>query len=49
MIVNPEKHSHVKYKEAKEFVDWLISKHGQEAIASFRDKAGNSLFVPDAQ
>lgn len=49
MIVNPEKHSHVKYKEARQFVDWLISKDGQEAIASFGDKAGNSLFVPNAK
>jgi len=49
MIVNPEKHSHVKFKEAKQFSEWLISKEGQEAIASFRDKNGNALFVPNAK
>jgi len=32
-----------------EFVNWLISKDGQEAIALFKDKLGNQLFVPDAR
>jgi tungstate transport system substrate-binding protein len=49
MAVNPEKHKHVKYKEAMEFVDWLISKEGQQAIASFKDKNGNALFIPNAK
>ncbi|MDP3296903.1 MAG: extracellular solute-binding protein [Thermodesulfovibrionia bacterium] len=49
MAVNPEKHSHVKYKEAMEFVNWLVSKEGQEAIASFKDKNGNQLFIPNAK
>ncbi len=49
MAVNPEKHKHVKYKEAMEFVNWLISKEGQDAIGSFKDKKGNQLFIPDAR
>lgn len=49
MAVNPEKHKHVKYKEAMEFVNWLISKEGQQAIASFKDKNGNALFIPNAR
>ncbi len=49
MAVNPEKHKHVKYKEAMEFVNWLISKEGQQAIASFKDKNGNALFIPNAK
>ena len=49
MAVNPEKHKHVKYKEAMEFVNWLISKEGQEAIASFKDSHGNALFIPNAK
>jgi len=49
MAVNPEKHKHVKYKEAMEFINWLISKEGQQAIASFKDKQGNQLFIPDAK
>lgn len=49
MAVNPEKHKHVKYKEAMEFINWLISKKGQEAITSFKDKNGNQLFIPNAK
>lgn len=49
MAVNPEKHKHVKYKEAMEFVNWVISKEGQQAIASFKDKNGNALFIPNAR
>lgn len=49
MAVNPEKQKHVKYKETMEFVNWLISKEGQQAIASFKDKYGNQLFIPNAK
>ncbi len=49
MVVNPEKHKHIKYKEAMEFVNWLISKEGQQAIASFKDSLGNQLFYPNAK
>jgi tungstate transport system substrate-binding protein len=49
MAVNPEKHKEVKYKEAMEFVNWVTSKKGQAAIAAFKDKNGNALFIPDAK
>jgi tungstate transport system substrate-binding protein len=49
MAVNPERQKHVKYKEAMAFVNWLISKEGQQVIASFKDKNGNQLFIPDAK
>jgi tungstate transport system substrate-binding protein len=49
MAVNPAKHKHVKYKEAMEFINWIISKEGQQAIASFKDKNGNALFIPNAK
>jgi tungstate transport system substrate-binding protein len=49
MAVNPEKFKTVKYKEAMEFVNWLISKEGQAVIASFKDKNGNALFIPNAK
>ncbi len=49
MAVNPEKNKHVKYKEAMEFVDWIISKEGQAAVAAFKDKNGNPLFIPNAR
>jgi len=49
MAVNPQRHKHVKYKEAMEFVNWIISREGQNAIASFKDKHGNQLFIPNAK
>ncbi len=49
MAVNPEKYKHVKYKESMEFINWLISKEGQQTIASFKDKNGNALFIPNAK
>jgi tungstate transport system substrate-binding protein len=49
MAVNPEKYQHVKYKEAMEFISWIISKEGQQAIASFTDSKGNQLFIPNAK
>jgi tungstate transport system substrate-binding protein len=49
MAVNPERHSHIKYGEAKKFITWLISKEGQKAISAFKDKRGNRLFTPNAK
>lgn len=49
MAVNPAKHKNVKYKEAMEFVNWLISPEGQQTIADYKDKNGNKLFVPNAK
>jgi tungstate transport system substrate-binding protein len=49
MAVNPKKHPNVKYKEAMVFVNWLISPEGQKAIADYKDKNGNKLFVPNAK
>jgi len=49
MAVNPEKYKQGKYKEAKLFIDWLISPEGQKAIGNFKDKHGNQLFTPNAK
>jgi tungstate transport system substrate-binding protein len=49
MAVNPGKHPHVKYRESMQFVNWLVSKEGQETIGSFKDKNGNQLFIPNAE
>ncbi len=49
MAVNPEKQKHVKYQEAMEFVNWIISPEGQKVIAAYKDKNGNALFIPDAK
>jgi len=48
MAVNPQKYSHVKYQEALMFINWLISKEGQQVIGAFKDKNGNPLFIPNA-
>ncbi len=48
MAVNPQKYSQVKYQEALLFINWLISKEGQQIIGSFKDKNGNALFIPNA-
>jgi len=47
ILVNPEKHANVKAKEGQAFVDWLISKEGQAAIASYRID-GQQLFFANA-
>jgi tungstate transport system substrate-binding protein len=49
MVVNPDKHTQVKLKEAKLFIDWLVSPEGQKAIGDFKDKNGNQLFTPNAK
>jgi len=49
MAVNPDKHKQVKFKEAMQFVDWLLSPEGQQAIAGFKDAHGNQLFIPNAK
>lgn len=49
MAVNPEKHKHVKYKEAMKFVNWFISKEGQNAVEAYKDRNGNPLFIPNAK
>ncbi|MBF0459172.1 MAG: extracellular solute-binding protein [Nitrospirae bacterium] len=48
MAVNPGKYKQAKYKEAMQFINWLTSKEGQEAIAGFKDKNGSNLFIPNA-
>ncbi len=49
MAVNPEKYKQAKFKESMEFVNWIVSKEGQAAIAAFKDKNGVVLFKPDAK
>ncbi len=49
MAVNPAKHKHARFTEAMKFVNWLVSKEGQEAIAAYKDRLGNRLFTPNAK
>ncbi|HLW04236.1 MAG TPA: extracellular solute-binding protein [Azoarcus sp.] len=47
ILVNPEKHDHVKKAEGQAFIDWLVSDEGQEAIAAYKID-GEQLFFPNA-
>lgn len=47
MLVNPERHRHVKRADGQAFIDWLVSREGQAAIASYRIN-GEQLFFPNA-
>ena len=47
MLVNPEKHPHVKAKEGRRFIDWLTGVEGQTAIKGFKID-GEQLFFPNA-
>ena len=47
ILVNPEKHKHVKKDMAQLFIDWLVSPEGQNAIADYRI-GGEQLFFPNA-
>jgi tungstate transport system substrate-binding protein len=48
ILVNPTRHKHIKAKDGQAFVDWLISREGQAAIASF-NLHGEQLFFPNAK
>jgi len=47
MLVNPDKHPHVKKAFGQEFVDWVVSPEGQQAIADYKIN-GEQLFFPNA-
>ena len=47
MLVNPQRHPHVKVADGQRFIDWLISPAGQAAIASYKIN-GEQLFFPNA-
>lgn len=48
ILVNPEKHPHVKAAEGQAFIDWLVSEKGQTAIAAYKI-GGEQAFYPDAE
>jgi tungstate transport system substrate-binding protein len=47
ILVNPQKHPHVKQAQGQAFIDWLISPEGQNAIADYKIE-GQQLFFPNA-
>ena len=47
ILVNPSKHPHVKKELGQQFIDWIISAEGQNAIRSYSIN-GQQLFFPNA-
>jgi tungstate transport system substrate-binding protein len=47
ILVNPEKHPHVKIDMARVFSDWIVSDEGQDAIGAFTIQ-NMQLFCPNA-
>jgi tungstate transport system substrate-binding protein len=47
ILVNPEKHKHVKKELGQAFIDWLVSPEGQKTIADYKIN-GLQLFFPNA-
>ena len=47
ILVNPEKHPHVKKALGQAFIDWLVSPEGQKAIADYKVN-GEQLFFSNA-
>ena len=48
MVVDAQRHPHVKQALAQRFVDWVVSPAGQKTIASYKI-GGEQLFFPNAQ
>jgi tungstate transport system substrate-binding protein len=48
ILVNPAKHPHVKKDMGQAFIDWIVSREGQEAIAAYKID-GEQLFFPARQ
>jgi len=47
ILVNTQKHPHIKAGEGQQLIDWLISERGQQLIAAYRVD-GQQLFFPVA-
>jgi tungstate transport system substrate-binding protein len=47
ILVNPQRHPHVKKEPAQTFIAWLVSPEGQRAIADYKI-GGQQLFFPNA-
>jgi tungstate transport system substrate-binding protein len=48
MLVSPEKFPNVKKADGQAFINWLVSKEGQDTIASYK-VGGEQLFFPNAK
>jgi tungstate transport system substrate-binding protein len=48
ILVSPAKHPHVKKDMGQAFIDWIVSREGQDAIAAYKIN-GEQLFFPNAE
>jgi tungstate transport system substrate-binding protein len=48
ILVNPQKHPHVKAELGQRFIDWVLSEQGQQAIGEYRID-GHPAFFPNAR
>lgn len=48
ILASPEKFPHVKKEYGQAFIDWIVSRDGQKAIADYTI-GGQQLFFPDAR
>jgi len=48
ILVNPQKHPHVKTRDGQTFIDWMLSETGQTLIANYRI-LGQQAFFPTAK
>jgi len=48
MLVSSEKFPNVKKVDGQAFINWLVSKEGQDTIASYK-VGGEQLFFPNAK
>jgi len=48
ILVNPEKHPHIKTRDGQTFIDWMLSETGQTLIANYRI-LGQQAFFPTAR
>ncbi|MCA3248412.1 MAG: substrate-binding domain-containing protein [Azospirillum sp.] len=48
ILVNPQRHAHVRVEMGRTFIAWLVGPDGQRAIADYKI-GGEQLFFPNAQ
>ncbi len=48
ILIDPERHEHVKAEAGQAFIDWLVSDEGQQSIASYH-LDNQQLFFPNAR
>ena len=48
ILVNPEKHPHIKARDGQTFIEWMLSEAGQTLIADYRI-LGQQAFFPTAK